>query len=132
MVFIVGIISFTVVWFYTRQPEYVIGAIGCTFYFLMNLPFAMVIKNIRITDKCIFVRAFSKELEYPFIYVNKITEFKWYSGRIITIHLTDSVGVSRKIRFIPKYSLFAIFRSHPIVAELNKIVENLRMKSVKN
>jgi hypothetical protein len=129
VVLIVGVFVFAFLWFNNRQQEYIIGIAVITFALLFSLPFALIIQNVRITSDSILVKSFLKELEYPLTSINRITEYKMYRGRIITIHLNDSNGINRKIRFLPKYSLFGLFKSHPIISELNDIVDNLRLNS---
>ena len=76
------------------------------------------LKRVRLDDKHIYVSNFRREISIPLSLIENVSEVRWINIHPVTIHLRKDTEFGRSITFMPKVRFFALWSSHPIVAEL--------------
>lgn len=79
------------------------------------------LKRVRLDDKHIHVSNYRREISIPLSLIAGVTEIRWINIHPVTIHLRKDTEFGRSITFMPTIRFFALWSSHPIVTELNRL-----------
>ena len=84
--------------------------------------FCISLRVVQVDDRFLYVSNHRKEIRIPLSDVHEITEHAWMNLHPVTLHLSTPSAFGLRIRFMPKTWQAFFWRSHPIVAELGKMV----------
>jgi hypothetical protein len=84
------------------------------------------LKKVYIDHRNIYVSNYHVDATIPITNIARVTEFFFSEPRRVTIHFKEPTIFGKKVVFIGSYrfSPFAGFTSHPIVAELRKVISS--------
>lgn len=80
------------------------------------------LKKVRVDATHLYVSNFRKEIAVPFSNLVNVTENRWINIRPVTIYFRVPTEFGQKITFMPTTRIFGFWSSHPVVAELKKLV----------
>lgn len=95
--------------------------IAGTVYFLWD---ANRLKTVSVDDKFLYASNYLKEIAIPLSDISDVTENFWLNTHPVTIHLKSPSEFGHKIVFLPTRRVFALFSSHPVVAELKRLAQS--------
>lgn len=81
---------------------------------------ALRLKVISIDDHNLYILNYTKEISVPLSEIRDVTQNRWLTGEMVTIHLESPSEFGCKIRFFPKSRFFS-FGEHPVVRELKAL-----------
>jgi hypothetical protein len=84
--------------------------------------FCLQLRVVHVDDRFLYVSNYRREITIPLSDVHEITEKAWLSLRPVILHLSTPSAFGPRIRFMPKTWQAFFWSSHPIVAELEKMV----------
>ena len=79
------------------------------------------LKRVRVDDKHIYVSNYRREISIPLSYIADVTEIRWINIHPVTVHFRKDTEFGRSITFMPTIRYFALWSSHPVVAELYQL-----------
>jgi hypothetical protein len=79
------------------------------------------LKRVRVDDKHIHVSNYRREISIPLSLIADVTEIRWINIHPVTIHFRQDTEFGRSITFMPPTRFFALWSSHPVVAELTQL-----------
>jgi hypothetical protein len=82
---------------------------------------ALRLKRVSVDSTNIYVSNYLKEISTPLTNISGVTENRWINIHPVTIHLRKPTAFGREITFMPTIRFFALWSSHPIVAELRRL-----------
>ena len=88
--------------------------------------FARRLKFVSIDENFVYVSDFRKEIQVPLTQIERVKESFLARPRLITLTLDRPTEFGREIVFVPPSLDFAIFRSHPLVEEIEGAVQRSR------
>jgi hypothetical protein len=100
---------------------FLLAWIAGTAYFLWD---ANRLKTVSVDDKFLYASNYLKEIAIPLSDIYDVTENFWLNTHPVTIHLKSPSEFGNKIVFLPKRRVFALFSSHPVVAELKQLAKS--------
>lgn len=78
------------------------------------------LKCVRLDDKYLYVSNYLLEISIPLADIKEVTENRWINIHPVTIHLRSNSVFGDAIKFMPTRR-FALWSSHPVVAELKQL-----------
>ena len=78
--------------------------------------------RVVLTDRELRISNYRREIVVPLSDVDEVTENRWVNVHPVTIQFIRRTDFGHRIVFMPKRRPFALFSSHPIVAELRAAV----------
>jgi hypothetical protein len=88
--------------------------------------FGMRLKRVALGERSMIVSNYVEEADVPLIDVERVSGSVLLSPELVWIHLRRPSTFGQKIVFMPTMRMFHGFSRHPIVAELQQVVENAR------
>lgn len=79
------------------------------------------LKRVRLDDKHIHVSNYLREISIPLNLIADVSEIRRINIHPVTIHFRKDTHFGRSITFMPTIRFFALWSSHPIVAELMQL-----------
>ena len=86
----------------------------------------MRLMRVVMTDRELRISNYRREIVVPLSDVDEVTENRWVSVHPVTIQFVRRTDFGHRIVFMPKSRPFALFSSHPIVAELRAAVSTAK------
>jgi hypothetical protein len=74
--------------------------------------------RVVMTDGELRISNYRREIVVPLSEVDQVTENRWVNIHPVTVQFVRRTDFGQRIVFMPKARPFALFSSHPIVAEL--------------
>jgi len=93
------------------------------FGLVMIYVFVAPLKVVQIDHHALYVSNYRWEVRIPFSQVGDVIDASCINIRPITVVLLTETEFGRRIVFMPKASLLAFFRQHPIVDELRDLMQ---------
>jgi hypothetical protein len=81
------------------------------------------LKKVSVDENFLYVSNYFKELAIPLSEIFDVTENRWVNTNSVTIHFARPTEFGSKIVFMPTIRVFGFFSSHPVVEELQELVE---------
>jgi len=78
--------------------------------------------RVVLTDRELRISNYRREIVVPLSDVDGVTENRWVNVHPVTVQFVRRTDFGHRIVFMPKARPFALFSSHPIVAELRAAV----------
>jgi hypothetical protein len=91
---------------------------GSLFHWWLCMP----LKRVRRDDARLLVSNYRREISVPFGLIERISENRWINIHPVTIYLRKDTEFGDTITFMPKARI-GLGRSHPVVQELNALIE---------
>jgi hypothetical protein len=88
--------------------------------------FARRLKFVSIDEEFVYVSQFRKQIQIQLTHFQRVKENFWARPKLITLTLNHPSDFGTEIMFVPTPLVFAAFRSHPIVQEIERAVQNCR------
>jgi hypothetical protein len=88
--------------------------------------FGRHLKYVSIDENFLYVTNSATEVQIPLSHIEKVSENFLGRPKLITLTLTQPSQFGEKIVFVPENLMFAAFRSHPVVEEIQSLVEAKR------
>ena len=107
-----------------KEPGWSLFVIGWTIASIYLIWFARRLKFVSIDDDFLYVSTFRKQIQIPLIHIQRVKENFWANPKLITLTLNQPSEFGTKIVFVPTSLMFAAFRSHPIVHEIEIAVRH--------
>jgi hypothetical protein len=85
--------------------------------------FARRLKFVSIDEDFVYVSVFHKQIQIPLAHIEGVKESFWARPKLITLTLNHPSEFGRQIVFVPTHQVFAAFRSHPLVEEIEKAIK---------
>ncbi len=82
--------------------------------------------RVVMTDRELRISNYRREIVVPLSDVDEVTENRWVNIHPVTIRFVRRTDFGHRIVFMPTVRPFAVFSSHPIVAELRAAVESAK------
>ena len=79
------------------------------------------LKRVRVDDKHLHVSNYRREISIPLSLIADVTEIRWINIHPVTVHFRKDTEFGRSITFMPTIRYFALWSSHPVVAELYQL-----------
>lgn len=79
------------------------------------------LKRVRLDSTHLYVSNFLREISIPLNMIVDVTENRWINIHPVTIHFRAATEFSQRITFMPTVRFFALWGSHPVVAELKRL-----------
>ena len=95
----------------------VIWVLGSVFLWLLCTP----LKKVQMDDEGLVVSNYLREIRVPRRMISDVRENRWLNHHPVTITLREDLGFGREITFMPTVRMFALWSSHPIVADLQRL-----------
>jgi len=98
--------------------------------FLVALPVASIfmywscgrLMRVVMTERELRISNYRREIVVPLSEVDEVTEIRWLSVHPVTVQFVRRTDFGHRVVFMPTSRPFALFSSHPIVAELRAAV----------
>jgi hypothetical protein len=81
------------------------------------------LKRVRCDGGNLYISNYLREIAVPLALVERVTENRWINIHPVTIHLRYSTDFGDEIVFMPKTRMMLLWRSHPIVAEIQRMAD---------
>lgn len=78
--------------------------------------------RVVMTDSALRISNYRREIVVPLSDVDEVTENRWVNVHPVTVQFIRRTDFGHRVVFMPKRRPFALFSSHPIVAELRAAV----------
>ena len=82
--------------------------------------------RVVMTDRELRISNYRREIVVPLGDIDQVTENRWVNVHPVTVHFVRRTDFGHRIVFMPKVRPFALFSSHPIVAELRAASESAK------
>jgi len=82
--------------------------------------------RVAMTDRELRISNYRREVVVPLSDVDQVTENRWVNSHPVTVQFVRRTDFGHRIVFMPKVRPFALFSSHPIVAELRAAIETAK------
>jgi hypothetical protein len=82
--------------------------------------------RVVMTDRELRISNYRREIVVPLSDIDQVTENRWVNVHPVTVHFVRRTDFGHRIVFMPKVRPFALFSSHPIVAELRAASESAK------
>src|SRR5579863_1205949 len=82
--------------------------------------------RVVMTDRELRISNYRREIVVPLSDVDQVTENRWVNSHPVTVQFVRRTDFGHRIVFMPKGRPFALFSSHPIVAELRAAIETAK------
>jgi hypothetical protein len=82
--------------------------------------------RVVMTDRELRISNYRREIVVPLSEVDQVTENRWVNSHPVTLQFVRRTDFGHRIVFMPKARPFALFSSHPIVAELRTAIETAK------
>ena len=82
--------------------------------------------RVVMTDRELRISNYLREIVVPLSDVDEVTENRWVKIHPVTVQFVRRTDFGHRIVFMPKARPFALFSSHPIVAELRAASETAK------
>ena len=82
--------------------------------------------RVVMTDRELRISNYLREIVVPLSDVDQVTENRWVNGHPVTVQFVRRTDFGHRIVFMPRVRPFALFSSHPIVAELRAAIETAK------
>ena len=82
--------------------------------------------RVVMTDMELRISNYRREIVVPLSDVEEVTENRWVNIHPVTVQFVRRTDFGHRVVFMPKSRPFALFSSHPIVAELRAAVETAK------
>jgi hypothetical protein len=82
--------------------------------------------RVAMTDGELRISNYRREIVVPLSDVDEVTENRWINVHPVTVQFVRRTDFGHRIVFMPKVRPFALFSSHPIVAQLRAASENAK------
>jgi hypothetical protein len=79
--------------------------------------------RVVMTDRELRISNYLREVVVPLSDIDDVTENRWVNLHPVTVQFVRRTEFGHSIVFMPKSRPFALFSSHPVVAELRAAVE---------
>jgi hypothetical protein len=79
------------------------------------------LKRVRIDATTMYVSNYVQECAIPLNAIERVSEVRWVNIHPVTVYFRSKTPFGDHIRFMPKVRMFALWSSHPIVAELKQL-----------
>ena len=83
---------------------------------------SMRLKRVRVDGKTLYVSNYRQEIALPLGSVERVSENRWINIHPVTLYFRRPTDFGSKIVFMPKMKMFLLWRSHPMVAEIERMV----------
>ncbi|HTP92018.1 MAG TPA: hypothetical protein VLX09_06765 [Stellaceae bacterium] len=87
------------------------------------------LKRVRCEGGNLYFSNYLREIVVPLAAVERVTENRWINIHPVTIFLRRSTDFGDKIMFMPKTRMMLLWRSHPIVAEIQRMADAAAARS---
>ena len=84
------------------------------------------LKRVRLDDGALYISNYRREIRVPLTDIEEVSQNRWVNDQPVTIRFRVQTGFGSRIIFMPKWRLFALWRTHPIVAELQELALSAR------
>jgi hypothetical protein len=84
------------------------------------------LKRVRMDDQALYVSNYLEEIRIPLQDVREVTENRWINIHPVTIELLGDTAFGRRVVFMPKVRLFALWSHHPVVGEISEAAAKAR------
>src|SRR5262245_44081726 len=82
------------------------------------------LKVVSLDESFLYVSNYLKEISIPLSEVAAVRENRWLNGNLVTIHLKSPSEFGNKIIFMRKVIFLLLWRSHPVVSELERLARS--------
>lgn len=82
--------------------------------------------RVVMTDRELRISNYRREIVVPLSDVEQVRENRWINVHPVTVQFVRRTDLGYRIVFMPKARPFALFSSHPIVAELRAAIERAK------
>jgi len=82
--------------------------------------------RVVMTERELRISNYLREIVVPLGDVDQVTENRWVNSHPVTVQFVRRTDFGHRIVFMPKVRAFALFSSHPIVAELRAAIETAK------
>jgi hypothetical protein len=89
------------------------------------------LKRVRVDSNFLYVSNYLREISVPLKMISDVEEIRWINIHPVTVHFRSTTDFGRRITFMPRIRMFALWSSHPVVAEL-KHLAGLTPQSLSN
>ena len=83
--------------------------------------------RVVMTDRELRISNYLREILVPLSDVGEVSENRWVNVHPVTVQFLRRTDFGQRIVFMPKVRPFALFSSHPIVAELRAAIERAKL-----
>ena len=83
------------------------------------------LKSVRVKNEKLLISNYIKKIQIPLTEISNVSENGFINIRPVTIHFKEQTEFGQKITFMP-FARFALFSSHPVVKELEEIMNKLK------
>lgn len=87
---------------------------------------AVPLMRVVLTERELRISNFRREIVVPLSDIDQVTENRWISVHPVTVQFVRRTEFGHRIVFMPVARPFALFSSHPIVAELRAAMETAK------
>lgn len=81
------------------------------------------LKRVRVDGKMLYVSNYLKEIAVPLSVITHISENWLHNFHPVTLSFGRTTEFGNKIAFMPKIRMMPLWRSHPVVDEIKRMVE---------
>jgi hypothetical protein len=107
----------------TAEPGWILFVVGWVIASGYIIWFARRLKFVSIDEDFVYVSQFRKQIQIPLAHIDGVEEKFWARPKLITLTLNHPSEFGKQIMFVPRTPLFAAFRSHPLVEEIEKAIK---------
>ena len=86
----------------------------------------MRLKRVEMDHDVLYVSNYRREVRVPLRDIAEVSENRWINIRPVTIEFRRDTDFGHRVVFIPQQRLWAFWRPHPVVAELQGAVRRAR------
>ena len=98
---------------------FLLGWVLVSGYFIW---FGRRLKVVSIDENFVYVSQFRQEIQIPLANIEGVKQNWWANPKLITLTLNQPSEFGTSIVFVPTSMMFAAWRSHPIVDEIERAV----------
>jgi hypothetical protein len=110
----------------TNRPGWVVFLVTWIIASAYLIWFARRLKFVSMDEDFLYVWSAFKETQIPLAHIQRVKENFLANPKLITLTLNQPSEFGTQIVFVPTSQLFAAFRSHPIVKEIERAVQRSR------
>jgi hypothetical protein len=86
----------------------------------------MRLKRVEIDEQWLYVSNYLRGVRVPLRDIEQVSENRWINIRPITVEFRRDTEFGSQITFMPKTRLWAFWRAHPVVGELEAAARRVR------
>lgn len=79
-------------------------------------------KRVRVDRGMLYVSNYRKEIALPLNTVERVGENRWINIHPVTLYFRRPTDLGSKIVFMPRTRMMALWRSHPVVGEIKRMI----------